>query len=327
MVIMFLMSLPRQNSIPVMELQGTADIVMESGLEPLTVDKAMGTVRSILCRGAHSSPNVYAVVVHARSSAVKKSHVFLTMESVIEATKKSVHMLAGLSVSKPKKAGLDSIQVSERPGVRIYRGCASSEDVQKAMVPASGIYVFPSHLDQGTLKSWGLRLPAHFRHSPVVVQIVDRVTPKPVIRIGEGMIDAESAEEDILGKDTLAWRQQFVSQNVCWTADQVASESTSVAKNRSAIASRWQTEKKIFSIRFEGRTLYPRFQFQDGSPIKAIGEILEVLPEYITGWDVAFFFTSRNSSLGGRKPLEMLRTDTKPLISLAQAFANPADVF
>jgi hypothetical protein len=323
---MFLMGLITQNAIDGMALQGTADIVMESGLEPLTVDKAMGTVRSILCRGAQSCPNVYAVVVRAKSSAVKKSHVFLTMESVIEATKKSVHALSGLSISKPKNASIDSIQVSEQPGVRIYRGCASLEDVQKAMAPASGIYVFPSHLDQGTLKSWGLRLPAHFRHSPIVVQVVDGVKPKPVIRIEEGMIDAESAEE-VLGKDTLAWRQQFVSQTVCWTADQVASESTSVAKNRSAIASRWQKEKKIFSIRFEGKTLYPKFQFQDGSPVKAVSDVLEVLPEYMTGWDVAFFFTSPNSSLGGRKPLELLRTDTKRLISLAQAFANAADVF
>jgi hypothetical protein len=140
------------------------------------------------------------------------------------------------------------------------------------------------------------------------------------------MRDGESVEES-LGKDTLAWRRQFVAQNMCWSADQVASETTSVAKNRSAIASRWQKEKKIFSIRFEGKTLYPRFQFQDGSPIKAIGEVLEVLPEYLTGWDVAFFFTTPNPSLGGRKPLELLRTDTKRLVSLAQAFANPADAF
>ncbi len=118
-----------------------------------------------------------------------------------------------------------------------------------------------------------------------------------------------------------------MSQNVCWTADQVASESTSVAKNRSAIASRWQKEKKTFSIRFEGKTLYPKSQFQDGSPIKAICEILNVLPDYMTGWDVAFFFTSPNSSLGGRKPLKLLKTDTKRLISLAQAFTNPAEVF
>jgi hypothetical protein len=86
-------------------------------------------------------------------------------------------------------------------------------------------------------------------------------------------------------------------------------------------------EKKIFSVRFEGQQWFPRFQFQDGGPIRAVAQVIKVFPRHATGWELAYFFVTPNSNIGGRKPLELLKEDPARLVSLAQAFAHPANVF
>lgn len=128
-------------------------------------------------------------------------------------------------------------------------------------------------------------------------------------------------------RDTLAWRDRFVSEYPCLTSADVAKESTSTAKNRSAIASRWLGEKKIFSIQSGRKLLFPKFQFQDGSPLPVVSDIMEEFPKHATGWDYVFFLTTPNSFIGGRKPIELLRTDPKQVVSLAHSFADPADAF
>ena len=128
-------------------------------------------------------------------------------------------------------------------------------------------------------------------------------------------------------RDTLEWRKRFMSENKCWSSADVARESGSSAKNQAAIASRWLQEKRIFSIIFEGKIWFPRLQFRDGRPISAVANVIKAFPEHATGWDLAYFFTTPNSFIGGRKPLELLKDDPKRLESLARSFANPADAF
>jgi hypothetical protein len=118
----------------------------------------------------------------------------------------------------------------------------------------------------------------------------------------------ETAEAPV-GKDSLAWRKQFMSENECWTAPKVAEESTSRAANRAAIASRWAAEKKIFSVRFEGQLWYPRFQFQDGSPIPAVAQVISKFPDHVTGWELAYFFVTPNPNIESRKPTQLLNND------------------
>ena len=115
--------------------------------------------------------------------------------------------------------------------------------------------------------------------------------------------------------------------NPSWTSAQVAAESTSTARNRAAMASRWLREKKIFAIRYEGQQCFPRFQFQDGVPSPVIAQVIKIFPEHATGWDLAYFFATPNPNIGGRKPIELLKSNPARVVSLAEAFAHPADAF
>jgi hypothetical protein len=161
----------------------------------------------------------------------------------------------------------------------------------------------------------------------LVIQVEYLESLNEVAKDTSEVVVSSAIEERSLDKDSLAWRRAFVSNYECLTAEIVADESANTAKNRSAIASRWATEKKIFSIRFENKALYPRFQFRDGSPIPAIARVLDLFPDHFTGWDIAFFFTSPNSYLDGKKPVDLLKTDPERVVSLVHAFVRPADVF
>jgi len=141
------------------------------------------------------------------------------------------------------------------------------------------------------------------------------------------LVSGEERVDSGIEKDTLEWREQFMSANKCWTSAEVAKESSSTAKNRAAIASRWLAEKRIFSVQFMRQTLFPRFQFQDGSPVPAISKVIKAFPGHATGWDLAFFFDTPNPFIGGRRPVELLKSAPEKLESLAHRFANPADVF
>jgi hypothetical protein len=118
-----------------------------------------------------------------------------------------------------------------------------------------------------------------------------------------------------------------MEENPTLTSDEIAEQATSLATNRAAIASRWAKERKIFSVPFEGKLRFPAFQLQDGRPIPAVADVIRVFPAPTTGWELAYFFSSPNMNVGGRKPAELLKQDSGRLVSLAQAFVHPADVF
>lgn len=239
----------------------SAEMIMAGGPKPLPVEEAFGTVRSVLCKDTNSSREVYAVVVHGKHESSKPLDYLSMMHSVISATIRGWAELWSLSEknqtwSRAKRSSM--IEVAERGGIRIYWGCASPEESKKAMIPTEGVYIFPSHWHQGTLRNLGLEpLPRRFQTSPLVIQVEYLESLKEVAKDTGELVVSSAIEEWSLDRDSLAWRRAFVSNYECLTAEIVADESANTAKNRSAIASRWATEKKIFSIRFENRTLIP----------------------------------------------------------------------
>jgi len=305
----------------------SAEMILAGGAKPLPVDEAFGTVQSVLCEGTKSSRDVYAVVVHGKRYSAKHLDYLSVMHSVISATIKGwaeLWKLSEKSRASSRKKRSPMIEVVERNGIRIYWGCANPEQSKKAIVPTEGVYIFPSHWHDVTVRNLGLEpLPKQFQASALVIQVEDLES----LVVSTGDTGKIVDEEQHLDKESLAWRKAFVSRYECLTAETVADESGNTAKNRSAIASRWAVEKKIFSIRYENKTLYPKFQFRDGSPIPAITRVLELFPDHFTGWDVAFFFTSPNSYLDGRKPVDLLKSDPEKVVSLVHAFVRPADVF
>jgi hypothetical protein len=296
----------------------SAEMILSTGPEAAPVEKAIRTVKEVLCQPRDSSKEVYAVILRAKHRSGDQPDHLSVMHAVISAAKRSWHEVSKSQIARrsglnPRKA---AIEVVEHNGIRIYLGCASPEQFQKSFVPQEGIYIFPSHLKLNTVAHLGLEpLPKQVQALRIVLHV----------GIEDEPLSKNLSEE--LERGSRAWREHFISRYKGLSASQVADEAGNSAKNRSAMASRWTSERKIFGVRFQNQTLYPAFQFKDGEPIPAIAQIVKEMPPSFTGWDLAFFLTSPNSYLDGKLPLELLKSEPERVVSLAHAFAHPADAF
>lgn len=297
----------------------SAEMLLSTGTAAAPVEKAIGTVKEVLCQPRGSSKEVYAVILRAKDKSGDQPDHLLVMNAVISAAKKCWHELSKSPTKQKSGSNVQNaskIEVIVHNGIRIYRGCSSPEQFQSSFVPEEGIYIFPSHLKLNTVEHLGLKpLPKEVKDVRIVLQVG---------------IEDESVGKTIsegLDRESRAWREHFMSRYKGLSAAQVADEAGNNAKNRSAIASRWASEKKIFGVRFQNQTVYPAFQFKDGEPIPAIADILEEMPPSFTGWDLAFFLTTPNSYLDGKLPLELLKSKPERVVSLAHTFAHPADGF
>ncbi len=107
-------------------------------------------------------------------------------------------------------------------------------------------------------------------------------------------------------RDNAEAQARFIEMVPCHSAEELARLAGHAASNKSATANRWKGQQAMFGVRRLGRDRYPAFQFQDGRPRKVIGKVLKALPEGMSPWQVAFWFSSPNGWLDGDKPMERL---------------------
>ncbi len=322
-------------------LKTSAETLATNSFQSLDTDEAMGTVRdALLFHTSSKSKDVFAVIVHHREPESNERTYLTVVNEFLQAYWKGWAALSRIAQEQrtPHQSGqFKVLRDPEASEVRVYWGKTDAKDLRKQVEASPGIYVIPSHLDHELLTALRLPpLPEPFRESPVVVQLKsfaplvgEQEAPEAMWpwKALEETLSKQLVKEGTIGRETHEWQDQFMSQYPSLTSEQVAQIARSSAKNIHALASRWVAEKKIFSVQFGRRTLYPQFQFVDGSPSPVIREIMEQFPRHATGWDYAFFLTTPNTYIGGRRPIELLKTDPERLVSLARSFANPADAF
>lgn len=319
----------------------SAAVLEPSGVHARRPGDAIKQVIAALSKGQSHSGLVYAVVVFDKKHPKTAPEYLSSTSTFFRAYLRGWQALSHVSeviLSHPDEDHLRTIADKSFRDVRFFWGQAPLHIIREKIHPTPGVYIISKHLSDNFLENLCLPpLPKRVRDIPFVIHVEDTglsTDEGEAARIWSGWEDAvqitpvTETREDPVGKDTLDWRKRFMAENECWTAAKVAEESISRAANRAAIASRWAAEKKIFSVRFErGQLWYPRFQFQDGSPIPVIAQVISKFPDHVSGWELAYFFVTPNPNIGGRKPTELLDTDPSRLVSLAQAFAHPADVF
>lgn len=309
----------------------TAAVLETTGVHFRSVGKAMEPVTASLTKSGSNSSSVYAVMVFAKKD-LQHPNVLSATQTFFTAYKRGLKALwqnTHFVLTHPDMDHLDSLKTMNFGDVSLYWGRATAKEVKQKLPGSPSVYILFSNLDAGLLKELDLPLvPKPFENIPLVLRVphhgLSEAVSSQIIPVDN---QHDSATETTPGKDTLKWRKRFMEENPCLTSEQVAEEATSQATNRAAIASRWTKERKVFSVRFEGTQWFPRFQFRDGRPIPAVADVIEIFPEHASGWELAYFFVAPNMNIRGRKPLDLLKQDPTRLVSLAQAFVHPADVF
>jgi len=147
-------------------------------------------------------------------------------------------------------------------------------------------------------------------------RIIEAVVPSLMDRPPPAFIDQARRNAEL--------RADFMRQYEILDADQVHALYGSKARNRSALAARWRSDKKIFGVQRGGRFLYPAFQFDaQGRPRKTISKVLAALGDAVGGWQTALWFVTPNGWLDGEKPVDLLEREPHAVLDAAADVAEP----
>ncbi|MCO6055548.1 hypothetical protein NG726_02515 [Pseudomonas sp. MOB-449] len=92
-------------------------------------------------------------------------------------------------------------------------------------------------------------------------------------------------------------------------------------KNPSTQPNKWKREGKIFAILHHGNDYFPAYGLdphQGYRPQKAMAEVLKVFGTTKDAWGLAYWFTSVNSFMGGKRPQDLLATQPERVIAAAK---------
>jgi small subunit ribosomal protein S3 len=97
----------------------------------------------------------------------------------------------------------------------------------------------------------------------------------------------------------------------------------SKASNRAALAHKWKSDRRVFSVVHGSGTYFPGFQFTpEGQPLRVIADILAVLGHIRSDWELALWFTASNGWLGGQRPVDLLLTSPDRVVDAARREAE-----
>jgi hypothetical protein len=107
------------------------------------------------------------------------------------------------------------------------------------------------------------------------------------------------------------------------SATDVATNAGSRASNPRALAHGWRKDSRVFAVPIEQQQQrYPGFQFgEDGQPLSAVAPVIEELGPVLAPWELALWFVSDNSRLGGARPVDMLSDSAEEVVAAAGALA------
>jgi hypothetical protein len=139
--------------------------------------------------------------------------------------------------------------------------------------------------------------------------LIEQLTPKAI----------SSSPAVLQARRNAAARLELFEEFGFLTAGDVSDLAGSTATNRSALATRWRKEGRIFAIPRHGTLYYPLFQFgEDGRPLPAIAEVLAAFKGAgMSDWEVALWFTSGNGWLDDRRPVDVLAPDPEAVVVAA----------
>ena len=147
-------------------------------------------------------------------------------------------------------------------------------------------------------------------------RIIEAVVPSLMDRPPPAFIDQARRNAEA--------RTDFMRQYEMLDTDQLHALYGSKARNRSALATRWRSDKKIFAVQHGGRYLYPAFQFDaQGRPRKVISKVLAALGATVGGWQTALWFVAPNGWLAGEKPVDLLDREPSAVLDAAADVAEP----
>lgn len=96
--------------------------------------------------------------------------------------------------------------------------------------------------------------------------------------------------------------------------------------NPSAQPNKWKKSGKLFALKRGNTDMYPSYAFGDDfRPLPAMKSILNVFDDKKSDFKIAAWFSSGNSWLRNKRPLDLIGTDPDAVIKAAEIEVSPID--
>ncbi|HYI13378.1 MAG TPA: hypothetical protein VEK57_30300 [Thermoanaerobaculia bacterium] len=116
-----------------------------------------------------------------------------------------------------------------------------------------------------------------------------------------------------------AAREEMLQEFGAFTSSNLAERAGSKAANKVALAHRWKTDGRIFSVTYRGTNYFPGFQFdEEGQPLAVMAELLRILAPARAPWEIALWFTGADGWLGGKRPVDLLLSAPERVVEAAK---------
>ena len=189
--------------------------------------------------------------------------------------------------------------VSSRP-VLVVASVTPNEEVERTLL----------QLRVTVILKYVLRRREYFEQMSRMVEAMMPLTPVPLpVEVQQARRNAEM-------------RVKILHEFGALTSAQVGEWAGSKSPNRAALAHKWKSERRIFSVPHQGTNYFPGFQFDaEGQPIPVIADVIRILRE-LSPWELVGWFTRNDGYLGGRRAVELLKSDPERVIFAAEREAE-----
>ena len=110
-----------------------------------------------------------------------------------------------------------------------------------------------------------------------------------------------STVDEIIEQDNAELRKKYLKEFRCYTADEIRGLASSDSNDTKDYASVWENQNKIFSVNSDGVDIFPSFQFNDGKPLEIIEHLLAQMPDDMSNWQIAYWFSFENGYIKDRR--------------------------
>ena len=149
------------------------------------------------------------------------------------------------------------------------------------------------------------------RDQETLEKLVDALVPQvppPQHLVAEARMNAEARTEVLESAEWL-------------TAAQLSELAGFSGRNASAQPNKWKRDGRIFAVRQQGNDYYPGYALDANAgyrPLKGLAPVLERFGRNLDDWDIAIWFASVNSFLGGVRPMDLLQSAPERVLAAAQ---------
>ncbi|WP_313806663.1 hypothetical protein [Sphingobium sp.] len=218
---------------------------------------------------------------------------------------------------------MSSVPNSELASLGIEALAGSVHEIRERLKGADDDQIVALKLDHDSKRITAAFAEAVRLIAPMIVRKIADQENATLEKLVDALVPQVPLPEHLLTEARMnAEARKVVLESAEWlSAAQLSEIAGFSGQNASAQPNKWKREGKIFALRRNGSDYYPGYGLDaDASyrPVKQLAPILKLFGDALEDWDIAIWFASANSFLGGVAPKDLLASAPDRVLAAAE---------